>query len=139
MGWATGADVTTGDLITSAQWNTYLGAAGSLDYLKAEADKHDDCSYNNVTGSRALDTIYQNGSKIRIIAVTVECDNGEIPAIYIGSSSPPSNEVGSVVNATGYGHTGHLMTFIVPSNWYYRIETTYGSPTFNNWVEWDLL
>jgi len=34
MAWVAGADRLTGDLITSAQWNNYLGATGSLEYLK---------------------------------------------------------------------------------------------------------
>lgn len=38
MGWTAGADVSTGDLITAATWNNYLGATGSLEYLKAVAD-----------------------------------------------------------------------------------------------------
>jgi len=33
MAWVAGADVTTGDLITAAQWNNYLGATGSLEHL----------------------------------------------------------------------------------------------------------
>jgi len=36
MSWTAGADVSTGDLITAAQWNNYLGASGSVDYLKAK-------------------------------------------------------------------------------------------------------
>jgi len=38
MGWTAGADVSTGDLITAAQWNNYMGATGSFEYLKAVAD-----------------------------------------------------------------------------------------------------
>lgn len=33
MAWEAGADVNTGDLITAAQWNKYLGATGSLEWL----------------------------------------------------------------------------------------------------------
>jgi len=32
--WVAGSDVTTGDLITSAQWNNYMGVGGSFDYIK---------------------------------------------------------------------------------------------------------
>lgn len=38
MAWTAGADVSTGDLITAADWNNYMGASGSLEYLKAVAD-----------------------------------------------------------------------------------------------------
>lgn len=41
MAWVAGADVTTGDLITAAQWNNYMGVAGSLEYLKATAIQSD--------------------------------------------------------------------------------------------------
>lgn len=34
MAWTPGADVLVGDLITAATWNSYMGAAGSLDWLK---------------------------------------------------------------------------------------------------------
>lgn len=30
MAWTNGATVTTGDLITAANWNSYLGATGSI-------------------------------------------------------------------------------------------------------------
>lgn len=33
MGWTAGADVTTGDLITAAAWNNYMGASGSIQFL----------------------------------------------------------------------------------------------------------
>ena len=33
MGWTAGADVSTGDLISASDWNNYLGATGSLEYL----------------------------------------------------------------------------------------------------------
>lgn len=33
MGWTAGADVSTGDLITAATWNNYLGATGSLEHV----------------------------------------------------------------------------------------------------------
>ena len=33
MTWTAGANVVTGDLITAATWNNYLGATGSIEYL----------------------------------------------------------------------------------------------------------
>ena len=61
MAWVAGADRLTGDLITSAQWNNYLGATGSLEYLKgrfhwldtpvqvvAQEDKTSDIAYTDV-------------------------------------------------------------------------------------------
>jgi len=33
MGWTDGVDLTTGDLVTEAGWNNYMGAAGSIQFL----------------------------------------------------------------------------------------------------------
>lgn len=37
MAWTAGADVLVGDLITAADWNNYMGAAGSINYVRDEA------------------------------------------------------------------------------------------------------
>lgn len=48
MGWHDGANVSTGDLITAAIWNNYMGASGSLEYLKA---RHEITSYRDTLTS----------------------------------------------------------------------------------------
>ena len=137
MAWSAGVTRSTGDLVTAAQWNNYLGASGSLDYLKTEADKHDDCSV--ASPSRALDTIYQNGSKTRVVAVTISNSGaGEGVYIEIGSSSPPTTDVLRMTTAAA-GIERDAVVFVVPANWYYRIATYAGSPTILYTTEWDLL
>lgn len=150
MAWTAGVTRTTGDLITAANWNSYLGAAGSLDYLKSAADTNasdittienqlDDCSSS--APSRALDTIYQNGSKTRIVTAGISLDDGEAVRIDIGSDSPPATAVCGIDTGSGSGVSGLSMpiTFIIPANWYYRILIATGTPVKQYWHEWDLL
>lgn len=148
MSWVAGTDILTGSLVTSAQWNNYMGAAGSLEYLKTEADKHDDISWAEPT--RVLGTIYQNtGGKLRFVVVSLggNTTNGQgiIVASYIGSTSPPTTPV-------GYWYSSHndaaatmsihgQVSFFVPINYYYKIDGAAGNPdaTLDEWHEWDLL
>lgn len=63
MAWVAGADVSTGDLISAATWNNYLGAAGSLEYLydktKLEtAYKASDETVNNSSTLQNDDDLY---------------------------------------------------------------------------------
>ena len=61
MSWTAGVTKNTGDLITSAIWNNYMGAGGSIDYLKgmivwldtpvqvvAQTNKTSDIAYTDV-------------------------------------------------------------------------------------------
>lgn len=140
MAWVAGADVSTGDLITAAQWNNYLGASGSLEYLKGETDKLDDCSHSEP--SRAKDTIYQNTSgKVRFVTIAIEVDGGvaEYAEAEIGSSSPPTITVAPIGHASGVGGDEELsLSFIVPPSWYYRLTESTGTIEIREWHEWDL-
>lgn len=133
MGWTAGVTRTTGDLITAANWNTYLGANGSLDYVYAALD---DCSWSEP--SRVLETDYTNGSKIRIVTVTVEVDDGDRASARIGASSP-TDVVAYVYNALGVSDVRSPMTFVVPPGWKYDVTASNGTPTILEWHEWDLL
>jgi len=139
MGWNAGVTRTTGDLITAADWNKYLGASGSLDYLKTEADKHNDCSH--ASPARSPDTQYQNGDKIRIVQViggATSGGQGEIKC-YIGSTS--ANSMVGIGNIdTNNGIFRCSVTFVVPANWYYKVDAG-GSASIYGGVfdEWDLL
>jgi len=133
MAWVAGADVSTGELITAAQWNNYLGASGSMEYLKTEADKLDDVS--DTEPSRAFDTIYENTSgKIRIVIISVALTSSEGASFEIGSSSPPTDEIwrsGNVENECP-------ITAIVPPGYFYRLNDDLGTPTLYQWHEYDL-
>ena len=138
MGWTAGADVSTGDLITAAQWNNYLGATGSLEYLKTETDKLDDVTHSEP--SRALGTIYQNTSgKLRFVTVQIYADQSGSVKAEIGSASPPTIVVGQIgEDSIDADIIYAAISFIVPLAWYYRIVTLLGSPTLQDWHEWDL-
>jgi len=140
MGWNAGVTRTTGDLITAADWNKYLGASGSLEYLKTEQDTIkgllDNCTLTEPT--RAFDTIYQNGSKIRIVIAVIALSPDEWCQVYIGSSSSPTYRGDfrtDLLNDT----IVQWLTFVVPPNWYYEITSYRGSPSLHNWMECDLL
>ena len=136
MAWTSGVTRTTSDLVTAANWNSYLGAGGSLDYLKDETDKLYVASYSNPT--RVHETQYQNGSKIRICCVTFIMAEGRGGAIRIGSASA-SNTVARCYN--GGSNLDDIIvpiTAVIPPNWYYGSYDYLDSPTMSEWIEWDL-
>ena len=145
MAFTAGATVITGDLVTAAMWNNYMGAAGSIDYLKTEADKIDDVSH--AEPARAIGTVYQNTSgKIRYVAVTFTCDLGEDHHAwaYIGAASPPTTIVGGAGVTNPDGGVATIMnlcvSFIVLLDYYYEVDAGGGDvdPTLVEWHEWDL-
>lgn len=93
--------------------------------------------------ARVIDTIYQNtGGKIRVVTVSLVISLGvtETAQAVIGSSSPPTTDAASVGHSSGAtGADYGSMTFIVPPSWYYRVNSATGTPTIDNWIEYDLL
>lgn len=103
-------------------------------YVDTVDAKLDDVSHAEPT--RALDTEYQNSTKIRVVSITIEAGTGlDTPIAYIGSSSPAGTVVArvSVDTSTPMG----TMTFAVPPSYYYRVVST-GDESINEWHEWDL-
>jgi len=142
MAWTAGSDVTTGDLITAAKWNTYLGASGSLEYLKTEADKVDDVASGDVTGSRALDTNYQNTTGKTILCV-VTCDaenteaeihacveSGDVTPDLVVAMNTMDKSTGNVFRA--------IVAFVVPKDYYYTVKAVGGSESLKDWFEYTL-
>ena len=154
MAWTAGADVITGDLITAATWNNYLGATGSLEYLQS-------WQQNDATAARAIDgTIYQNTDDyIRI--VTINClfkidDNGAGDivgscgvVINIENATPPTifvNQMAYDLNfntgnftAADFFQTQTSATVVVPPGFYYRATATIGANCtvlLADWFEW---
>lgn len=136
MAWVAGADVTTGDLITAAQWNTYLGAGGDIDLLKIETDKIDDIS-QTIPGN-ADDTIYLNGTHFRLVCVSADLDADEKYQIFVENATPPTIQIGELSNGATGDRITPSITFIVPPGWYYEVSTEAGAPSIDTWVEWDL-
>ena len=133
MGWNAGVTRTTGDLITAADWNKYLGASGSLDYLKTQIE---DWSFSDTL--RSLDTEYHNGNSLRLVAVRLTIwEDGDIVDVKIGSSSANN----TILGCGNHDVTGTLylpITFLVPPNYYYGCFTAAGSPGRSYWAEWDI-
>lgn len=162
MAWNDGEDVSTGQIITAARWNNYMGASGSLMYLKTEADKLDDISAVDQTSSRAIDgTVYQNtGGKIRIVAVSARfhtdaSDGDLLGRSYIlaecDASTPPSQDVdcaGINCYLHGLSVTNNYMQgwgtviFAVNPSYYYKVTETHDNdglaPVLQKWLEWDV-
>ena len=133
MAWYDGVNVATGDLITAANWNNYLGLTGSIMYLKTQTDKLDDVSHTEPT--RVLGTIYQNTSaKIRFITVAFAASvTGTIKA-YCDANASPTDIMANIYIAAG--QSGFL-SFPIPPSWYYKIALISGTPLIDEWHEWD--
>jgi len=136
MGWYAGENVYTGQLITAAQWNNYLGADGSLDYLKVQTDRLDLVDQDQP--SRALDTIYQNITRLRVVLVTVFLDPAEGVYVYVGAASPPNIIIDQLCNTANADYIAMSSTFIVKPSYYYKVTTSEGAPSIYTWTEWSL-
>ena len=147
MAFVAGVDVTTGDLITAAFINNYLGVAGSIDYLKTEADKHNDCvqrdgtsvAYASPAGVRAKNTIYENTSgKTRFVAISVVgAAQNDALELKVENATPPTITVGDWI-ATDNVHAGTI-TGVVPAGSYYKANEAVATITLGVWIEWDIL
>ncbi len=91
---------------------------------------------NVVTGSRALNTVYQHTAGLPTMKVTVSVTmaSGEAIAVTTDSSNPPTTQV------AGMSISGSLagvfpITFDVLLGNYYKLTKT-GAPTISNWTEW---
>ena len=136
MGWYAGENVYTGQLITAAQWNNYLGADGSLDYLKVQTNRLDLVDQDQP--SRALDTIYQNSTRLRVVLVSVQLDPYEGVYVYVGAASPPDIVIDQLLNTANADLISVSSTFIVKPSHYYKVATSEGTPSIYSWTEWSL-
>ena len=133
MGWYAGENVNTGQLITAAQWNNYLGADGSLNYLKNRLDLVDQDQ-----PSRALDTIYQNNTRLRVVLVAIYLNPNSSVCVYIDAASPPDILIDWVRNNANADLISMSSTFIVKPSHYYEVKTGTGTPSIWRWTEWSL-
>ena len=135
MGWTAGADVTTGDLITAAAWNSYLGASGSLEYLKTKADAIVACSQSQPV--RAKDTVYQNTSdKIMIVVTYTNLNPAEEARLLCDASTPPTDIVAEFDNDLASGTLAASLCAIIPPDYYYELEETAGAWNILEWTEY---
>jgi hypothetical protein len=96
---------------------------------------------NVVTGSRALDTVFQNTTgKVMFVAVTVNGGaNHAVASAYTDSNATPSTPVGlfsySAINNIVASGFGQLFFIVLPGN-YYKVTNDL-SMSLGYWVEWN--
>jgi len=83
-----------------------------------------------VTGSRALSTVYYNTTGRPIMAfVRLTCGPGEIQGAYVQVNGVNLGAGSSAANGQSQ------VTFIVPPNQSYEVQENSGSPTLGTWAE----
>ena len=137
MAWTAGVTRSTGDLISAADWNNYLGASGSMDFVHDALYAGTRNSYNSST--RAFDTEYQNTTgNIIIVSHSAQLNaNGESIFGKTGTiSGSLTTRARLVLDTASIDITGSI-TFVVLDDEYYEVVTA-GSPTWKEWHEWRL-
>lgn len=111
----------------------------------------DDCTQSIVTGSRALDSVYQNTSG-KIMFVTVSVTHVVVGAgqsakniAYVeAADATPDTAVAQIFTSYGSAALNQClsMTFAVPVNSYYKVSDEDGgggASTLAYWTEWAIL
>ena len=138
MAWYDGVNVATGDLITAANWNNYLGLTGSLMYLKTQTDKLDDITHTEPT--RVFGTIYQNTSgKIRFVTVNFGASAYGNVGVYCDANASPTNLIAYMAANPSAPALWGFVSFLVAPSWYYKVTVLTGTLNLTAWHEWDLL
>jgi hypothetical protein len=141
MAYTAGADVAASEFVDEDDWNAYMGATGSLEYLKTEADKISTCTQTRYTSAtKALATDYQNTSgKTRFVTVTLDVDAGANPVCYAYLEANDTTPDVAVAKRRGDNDSGDIefitLSFPVPAGYYYKVTGT--GTTIRQWVEWD--
>ncbi len=135
----------TGPIAMGGNKITGLGApAAAADAArKSEVDavnaKLDDVSVTQP--SRASDTVYHNGSKIRVVVASLGQDEPGaqgVDEVRIGTSSPPTTAIAKTSTDQSEFPRYNCVTFIVPPNYYYTIVSLLTAPDIEYWTEYDL-
>lgn len=142
MAWTAPKTWTVGEMCTAALLNTHV--RDNLNYLKTEADRVDDHSEGDVTGSRNLGTSYQNSTKIRICSVCGYNNAGTRMAMQAAVKVTDPGATPGVSDLADYSDYNTApatdaylqMFFMVPPSWYYRVNQV--GTTKHVWYEWDL-
>jgi hypothetical protein len=112
----------------------YKMTGGSLNgWLEVEFNTGTCTDSGNISGSRALNTAYQNTSGgMRIVEVSVSgVSNGATISGFSDSAAAPALEV--VKNSTSFSVMSVLI--IVPNNYYYKVTASAGA--IQSWHEYD--
>jgi len=165
----------TGEIVTAAMLNEQLRDNGnmyiqkdgsvaftadqpmggfSLTGLAAGAASGESARYDELhaisidaTPVRALTTIYQNSTKIRVVRASFSALNTGVEGFFTlnplsDAATPPTVEVGksTFVHATVNTHWGTIVFLVMPSHYYeiVSVQGNCGVPAKQYWVEWDL-
>ena len=140
MAWTAPMTWSTGPIVTAAHLNEQI--RDNVTYLKAETDRIDNITSDDVAASRNINITYQNtASSIRFAMVTVKftASDGDTANIKIGSTSPPATSIalaGHTGWASGSFETYIPLTFVVPSQFYYTVSS---DGFYQDWHEWNIL
>jgi hypothetical protein len=87
--------------------------------------------------ARAINTIYQNTSGGAIfVAVSAYLDGNYSLVAQIGAASPPATQVAYDYRNDGAYANSIMLYFIVPNNYYYRVQEPTATGALNTWKEW---
>ena len=131
MAWTAGVDVSTGDLISAAQWNNYLGVAGSIDYLKARVAFPGTQVYDAAAPAAFtdLDLSAVVGSNKALVFLKVKNTDGVDEAYYSFRTNGDSESIGYNFASPG----GCTMAEVDTGNIVYIVVMTDASGI----IEWD--
>ena len=122
----------------------YFDNSGNLTVTGTVKPTHLDvtsCSLSDVSGSRSMDTVYQNTSgKVRVVMCSF-WSTSAARGVYVklGSSTPPTTIVlYPHSSSTGGSDQCGDITILVPNGWYYKMETTAGTVNIETWCEMEL-
>lgn len=134
MGWTAPRTWTTAEIVTASHLNEQV--RDNEVYLKGETDKLDDVSHSEPT--RVSGTIYHNGSKIRLVTITVEADQDESGNLVVlcDADASPSDRIGNI-HVDYATARREAVTFVVPPDWYYK-ATASANASIYEWHEWEL-
>lgn len=133
----------TGDLVTAAIFNTDL--VDNIVYLKTQTDLIDDCVLADVSGTRALTTVYQNAASkilIALVSVLVTYPSGTGGAAnygLVGAANPPTSAVCRWSMYNDHAAAAHdyyfQITLVVPPSYYYEVVN---ATSIYEWIEFTL-
>ncbi len=82
------------------------------------------------TGTRNVDTVYQNTTGKTIMVIYSDAGNAGELAGYVEAANPPTKKVSRINQGTC-----QTMTFMVPDNQYYKVTLVSGTSTQKAWYE----
>lgn len=129
MNWVTGLVTALAGKATSSHTHTIANITSLQTTLDAKADVQTTAAF--VTGSRAINTTYQNiGTSNKQVSVTVS------PAAAASVSLELSMDDTTWFAVAAHNNTDRrTLVTVVPPTLFYRCRVTSGTATLNSWVE----